>query len=171
MTSFSCCHGSGRRCAFGQRSWSNAANCPAGNGGNATLGCVAEWEKACTNMVLSGVRDNAVRSVRVEKGALRMRLWVRLLRGLGLVGVVLGGIVFGVAVGVGRDGRRRAVAQSAGSIVVEGNRRVEAETIRSYFRPGPGERLDAAKIDAGAQGALRHRPVPGRAHQRSPAAA
>jgi outer membrane protein insertion porin family len=42
-----------------------------------------------------------------------------------------------------------ALAQSAGSqIVVEGNRRVEAETIRSYFKAGPGEHLDAAKIDS-----------------------
>lgn len=41
----------------------------------------------------------------------------------------------------------RAMAQSASQIVVEGNRRVEADTIRSYFRLGPGERLDAAKID------------------------
>jgi outer membrane protein insertion porin family len=41
-----------------------------------------------------------------------------------------------------------AIAQSASQIVVEGNRRVEAETIRSYFALAPGERLDAAKIDA-----------------------
>jgi outer membrane protein insertion porin family len=41
-----------------------------------------------------------------------------------------------------------AFAQGS-SIVVEGNRRVEADTIRSYFRAGAGERLDAAKIDAG----------------------
>ncbi len=33
------------------------------------------------------------------------------------------------------------------SIVVEGNRRVEAETVRSYFRLNPGERLDSYKID------------------------
>jgi outer membrane protein insertion porin family len=32
--------------------------------------------------------------------------------------------------------------------VVQGNRRVEADTVRSYFKVGPGERLDAAKIDA-----------------------
>ncbi|MGZ9104918.1 MAG: outer membrane protein assembly factor BamA, partial [Rhodoplanes sp.] len=31
---------------------------------------------------------------------------------------------------------------------MEGNRRVEADTIRSYFRLAPGERLDAAKIDS-----------------------
>jgi outer membrane protein insertion porin family len=41
-----------------------------------------------------------------------------------------------------------ATAQSASQIVVQGNRRVEAETIRSYFALAPGERLDAAKIDA-----------------------
>ena len=34
------------------------------------------------------------------------------------------------------------------SIVVNGNRRVEADTIRSYFRLLPGEQVDAAKIDA-----------------------
>ena len=32
--------------------------------------------------------------------------------------------------------------------MVEGNRRVEADTIRSYFRLAPGERLDAVKIDS-----------------------
>jgi len=45
-----------------------------------------------------------------------------------------------------------AYAQSASNIVVEGNRRVEAETIRSYFQPGPGGRLDAVQIDAGLKG-------------------
>ena len=35
------------------------------------------------------------------------------------------------------------------SIQVEGNRRVEVETIRSYFKPGPGGRLDQAQIDDG----------------------
>jgi outer membrane protein insertion porin family len=42
-----------------------------------------------------------------------------------------------------------AVAQSVDSIQVEGNRRVEVETIRSYFKPGPGGRLDQAHIDDG----------------------
>ena len=42
-----------------------------------------------------------------------------------------------------------AVAQTTASIVVEGNRRVEVETIRSYFRPGPGGRLDQGRIDDG----------------------
>jgi outer membrane protein insertion porin family len=42
-----------------------------------------------------------------------------------------------------------AVAQTVASIQVEGNRRVEIETIRSYFKPGPGGRLDQAQIDDG----------------------
>ncbi|MCP4619103.1 MAG: outer membrane protein assembly factor BamA [Bradyrhizobium sp.] len=42
-----------------------------------------------------------------------------------------------------------AAAQTVSSIVVEGNRRVEVETIRSYFRPGPGGRLGQAQIDDG----------------------
>jgi outer membrane protein insertion porin family len=42
-----------------------------------------------------------------------------------------------------------AVAQTVASIQVEGNRRVEIETIRSYFKPGPGGRLDKAQIDDG----------------------
>src|ERR1700674_2440105 len=42
-----------------------------------------------------------------------------------------------------------AVAQSVASIQVEGNRRVEVETIRSYFRPDPGGHLDQAQIEDG----------------------
>ena len=42
-----------------------------------------------------------------------------------------------------------AAAQTVASIVVEGNRRVEVETIRSYFKPGPGGRLGQAQIDDG----------------------
>ncbi|WP_223967281.1 outer membrane protein assembly factor BamA [Bradyrhizobium sp. ma5] len=42
-----------------------------------------------------------------------------------------------------------AHAQTVDSIAVEGNRRVELETIRSYFHPGPGGRLGQAQIDDG----------------------
>jgi outer membrane protein insertion porin family len=70
------------------------------------------------------------------------------LRGLGLAGCVLGGIVLGSA-GAALISAAPAFAQTAANIVVQGNRRVEADTIRAYFRLGPGERLDAAKIDAG----------------------
>ena len=42
-----------------------------------------------------------------------------------------------------------AVAQSAPSIAIEGNRRVDAGTIRSYFKPDPAGRLGQAQIDDG----------------------
>ncbi len=42
-----------------------------------------------------------------------------------------------------------AVAQTVQTIEVQGNRRVELETIRSYFKPGPGGHLDQAAIDGG----------------------
>jgi cell division septal protein FtsQ len=59
-----------------------------------------------------------------------MGLCVRWVRGLAFGCVVLGGILLGtVCVTVASSGV--AVAQTANSIVVEGNRRVEAETIRS----------------------------------------
>src|SRR3954470_21869316 len=78
-----------------------------------------------------------------------MGLWVRV-RGLALAGLVLGGVVVGSGIAslVTAD---FAVAQTASSIVVEGNRRVESDTIRSYFRVGPGERLDALKVDEGVK--------------------
>ncbi len=77
-----------------------------------------------------------------------MRLWVRFFRRTGLVGCVLGGVV-AASVSATLLTAAPAIAQTESSIVVEGNRRVEAGTIRGYFRTGPGERLDAAKIDAG----------------------
>src|SRR3712207_4485821 len=40
-----------------------------------------------------------------------------------------------------------AAAQAVSQIVVQGNRRVEAETIRSYITIKPGQRADAARID------------------------
>ncbi len=79
-----------------------------------------------------------------------MKLWVRVLRGLAFTGLVLGG----VSVGVYAASLATVVpvyAQTASSIVVQGNRRVESDTIRSYFNLRPGERLDALKIDEGVK--------------------
>src|ERR1700757_3307678 len=42
-----------------------------------------------------------------------------------------------------------AQAQTVNQIEVVGNRRVEVETIRSYFKPGPSGALDAGRIDDG----------------------
>ena len=73
---------------------------------------------------------------------------VRVIRGLAVAGLVLGGVVCRFVCRVVTTAGN-AVAQTASSIVVEGNRRVESDTIRSYFRLRPGERLDAAKVDEG----------------------
>src|SRR6202167_4904510 len=76
-----------------------------------------------------------------------MDMCVRVRRGLVVAGLLLVGVFFSVVSGP-------AAAQQAGggagatSIVVEGNRRVEAETIRSYFKVAPGERVDAAEVDS-----------------------
>lgn len=77
-----------------------------------------------------------------------MKRGVGLLRGLG-VGVALALGIAATGLGASVFAPTVAVAQSASSIVVEGNRRVEADTIRSYFALQPGQRLDAAKIDEG----------------------
>ena len=77
-----------------------------------------------------------------------MGLGVRVVRGLTLSLVVFGGILVGAA-GLAISVPGVAMAQSASSIAIQGNRRVEADTIRSYFRAGPGGRLGAAEIDEG----------------------
>src|SRR6185437_12048460 len=77
-----------------------------------------------------------------------MGLCVRFFRGLALGGVLLSGIFFG-AVGVSIAGAGVAAAQSVNSIEVQGNRRVEASTVRSYFHPGANGQLGPAEIDEG----------------------
>ncbi|WP_315832985.1 outer membrane protein assembly factor BamA [Bradyrhizobium prioriisuperbiae] len=77
-----------------------------------------------------------------------MKVGMRVLRGgifatLMLIALPVAGAVTGLLVA------SPVSAQSVSSIVVEGNRRVEAETIRSYFKPGPGGRLDSGRIDDG----------------------
>ena len=42
-----------------------------------------------------------------------------------------------------------AAAQGVSSISVQGNRRVDVETVRSYFKPGPSGRLDQGVVDDG----------------------
>jgi outer membrane protein insertion porin family len=65
---------------------------------------------------------------------------------LALSCLILGGILVGAgSVTVAFSGA--AVAQTASSIVVEGSRRVEADTIRSYFKPGPGGRIGPEQED------------------------
>lgn len=76
-----------------------------------------------------------------------MGLGVRVVRGLCIRVAVLVGLFIGITA-AGVAFATVAAAQTANSIVVEGNRRVEADTIRSYFRSGGGA-LDAARVDEG----------------------
>ncbi len=76
-----------------------------------------------------------------------MDMCVRVRRGL-VAGLLLGGLFLGFAAAGAAVGAPAESGVTASSIVVEGNRRVDADTIRSYFKLAPGEHLDAAKIDA-----------------------
>src|ERR1700733_4848599 len=82
-----------------------------------------------------------------DKGALRMKLGMRVRGGL-LAALVL----FAAPVAAPLAAMlvsSFAAAQTVATIEVQGNRRVEVETIRSYFKPGPAGRLDQGQIDDG----------------------
>ena len=64
-------------------------------------------------------------------------------------GVLAALIMFAGPVAATLAAPQPAAAQTAASIVVEGNRRVEVETVRSFFRHGPGGSLGQAQIDDG----------------------
>src|SRR5271170_5509248 len=75
-----------------------------------------------------------------------MNMCVRVRRGLVVAGMLLA-VAFGVASG-SAFAEPAETSANASAIIVEGNRRVDADTIRSYFRVAPGEHIDAAKIDS-----------------------
>ncbi len=77
-----------------------------------------------------------------------MGLCVRWVRGLAVSLAVLGSLLVSAGV-VAVASSSVAGAQTVNSIVVEGNRRVEAVTIRSYFKAGPGGQLGPGEIDEG----------------------
>src|SRR5271168_2839057 len=81
-----------------------------------------------------------------------MDMCVRVKRGLVVAGLLLGLGMFGFSPFVLSPDVASAapagVGVSPSAIVVEGNRRVEADTVRSYFKPGPNGTLDANTIDA-----------------------
>jgi outer membrane protein insertion porin family len=82
-----------------------------------------------------------------DKGALRMNVGMRVRGGL-LAALIL--VATPVAASLAAMlVSSPATAQTVATIQVEGNRRVEVETIRSYFKPGPGGRLDQGAIDDG----------------------
>src|SRR5580765_3970174 len=69
--------------------------------------------------------------------------------GMRVRGALLGALIMVAVPMAGALVSVPAAAQTVASIAVEGNRRVEVETIRSYFKPGPGGRLGQAQIDDG----------------------
>src|SRR5882757_7058264 len=110
----------------------------------------ASWAKLSTSRATNGnlsVRRGAGRLWN-DKGALRMNVGLRVLRG-GLVAALIMVAMPVAATLCAAVVSSSAVAQTTASITVEGNRRVELETIRSYFKPGPGGRLDQGAIDDG----------------------
>ena len=80
-----------------------------------------------------------------------MKRGLCMVRELGIAGLVLAGILLGGAVVAFTPRDARAQTLTIHSIIIQGNQRVEAETIRSYFRPGPSGRLDAFIIDEGVK--------------------
>jgi outer membrane protein insertion porin family len=77
-----------------------------------------------------------------------MDMCVRVRRGLVLACLLLGVGFVGLPAGAAYAAPPAEAGASASNIVVQGNRRVEADTVRAYFKASPGEHLDAAKIDA-----------------------
>jgi outer membrane protein insertion porin family len=71
--------------------------------------------------------------------------WLR--RGLVVAGLLLGVVCVGFTGGAAHAAPPAGLSAGSDAIVVEGNRRVEADTIRSYFKAGPGERIDDAKLN------------------------
>ncbi|WP_439925690.1 outer membrane protein assembly factor BamA [Nitrobacter sp. JJSN] len=75
-----------------------------------------------------------------------MNVGMRVLRGTLLVALIAVAVPVAAVVTVPLVSSS-AAAQTLSSISVEGNRRVELETIRSYFKPDASGRLDQASID------------------------
>jgi outer membrane protein insertion porin family len=84
-----------------------------------------------------------------KKGALRMEMVIRRMRGLGVAGLILLGILLNVGAVTLTVAPARAQVTT---IAVEGNQRVEVATIRSYFKFAPGGQLDHFQIDEGIKG-------------------
>ena len=77
-----------------------------------------------------------------------MGLGVRIVRGLVCLSIALGG-VFVATTALHLVAQDTAAAETVQSIVVQGNRRIEAETVRSYFKGGPNGQLSPLEVDEG----------------------
>ncbi|WP_426419632.1 outer membrane protein assembly factor BamA [Bradyrhizobium genosp. A] len=66
-----------------------------------------------------------------------------------LVAAVVGGVSIAASLPLVLLPQPAAAAQATDAIAVEGNRRVEAETVRSYFKAGPNGQFDQVALDDG----------------------
>ena len=114
-----------------------------------------EWPFASLVKLATSEATNGILSVRRgagwrwnDKGALRMKFGLRVLRGSLVASLIMVAMPVAATVTAALVSSA-ASAQTVASISVEGNRRVDVETIRSYFRPGPSGRLDQGVIDDG----------------------
>ena len=73
--------------------------------------------------------------------------WLR--RGLVVAGLLLGVVCVGFTAGAVHAAPPAGASASSDAIVVEGNRRVDADTVRSYFKAGPGGHIGDAEVNAG----------------------
>jgi outer membrane protein insertion porin family len=115
----------------------------------------SEWSFASQVKLATSKATNGILSVRRgagwrwnDKGALRMNVGMRMLRGSVLAALMLVAMPVAATVAAALVASP-AAAQAAASIAVEGNRRVDVDTIRSYFKPGPSGRLDQGAVDDG----------------------
>jgi outer membrane protein insertion porin family len=110
----------------------------------------ARGTKLVTSWATQGILSARGGASRHEnnKGASRMKFGMRVLQGSVAAALMWAALPAAVTLSSALISTQ-AVAQTAASIGVEGNRRVEAETIRSYFKPGPGGRLDQGRVDDG----------------------
>src|SRR5580692_9466504 len=109
----------------------------------------AVWAKLATSEAASGNlpdRRGAIRHWN-NKGALRMNVGMRV-RGGVLAALMMFAMPAAATLGVALVSSP-AAAQTVSSIEVQGNRRVEIETIRSYFKGDANGRLDQGAIDDG----------------------
>jgi outer membrane protein insertion porin family len=113
---------------------------------NRTFAVLAKLSTSGTTNGILPDRRSATRPWN-DKGALRMNVGMRVRGGL-LAALIMVAMPVVATLGAALISSS-AVAQTVSTIQVEGNRRVELETIRSYFKPGPGGRLDQGNIDDG----------------------
>jgi outer membrane protein insertion porin family len=109
----------------------------------------AVWAKLATSEAASGNlpdRRGAMRHGN-QKGALRMNVGMRV-RGGVLAALMMFAMPAAATLGIALVSSP-AAAQTVSSIEVQGNRRVEIETIRSYFKGDANGRLDQGAIDDG----------------------